>query len=249
MPERPASKAAIPAAPLSSAPSAAADPDTPRYFSTADAACIARVLAGETERFEELVTRYQNAVLATVRGSSTDAARAEDLAQDVFVSAFSALKTLRDPHYFLPWLLQIARHRAAHHSRRESRKPDGTPLSMDAPLPEPDHAHHERLQCVFQSVNELPEPYRQTVLLKYAQGRSCKEIAEKEGVAVGTITSRLTRALHMLRGALTGEEKNKNSVQQRAARSLFSDRAGDVPMPQLTASFSAQGCQRLPKAV
>ena len=55
-------------------------------------------------------------------------------------------------------------------------------------------------------VEELPEPYRHTLILKYRQGLSCREIAEQEQVAIGTITSRLTRALAVLRSALGVKE-------------------------------------------
>lgn len=179
-----------------------------RYTPAEDAACVAAVLMGERERFTELIERYQDAVFTVTLGYVRDRHAAEDAAQDVFINAYNALGSLRDPRYFFPWLLQITRHRAAQMHRRSANRPDDTALMGHEPKPrEENEGSDGRLGEVMSSVEQLPEPYRQTVLMKYERNMSCKEIAEEEGVAVGTITSRLTRALSMLRTALTGKSE------------------------------------------
>jgi RNA polymerase sigma-70 factor, ECF subfamily len=186
-------------------PAAAASPNAGAVFSRpqSDAQCIAEVLNGNRQRFAELVERYQDAVFATVRGVVRDPHLAEDVAQDAFVLAFTQLPTLRDPLTFHAWLLQIARHRAVQASIRAGKRPDQGALSGAEMLLNKESGTEERITGVLASVEQLPEPYRGTVLLKYQQGLSCKEIAEKEQVAVSTVTSRLTRGLAMLRTALT----------------------------------------------
>jgi RNA polymerase sigma factor (sigma-70 family) len=182
---------------LKSAPAGAA------VDAVADARCIAAVLSGSRERFEELIGRYQHIVLGVVRGYVQDADAAEDVAQDIFVSAFTSLHQLRDAALFFPWLLQIARHRAALAGKRRDGEPvRQLPEHAEIAAPPPAANNSQRLHAVFAAVEQLPEPYRETVLLKYEANMSCKEIAERDGVAVGTITSRLTRALLMLRTAL-----------------------------------------------
>jgi RNA polymerase sigma-70 factor, ECF subfamily len=168
-----------------------------------DAQCIAKILAGDRQRFAELVERYQDAVCATVRGVIRDPHLAEDVAQDAFVLAFTQLPTLRDPQTFHAWLLQIARHRAVQASIRAGKRPDQSALTGTEVLLNQESGSQDRITGVLASVEQLPEPYRGTVLLKYQQGLSCKQIAEREKVAVSTITSRLTRGLAMLRTALT----------------------------------------------
>ena len=163
-----------------------------------DAECIAAVVGGNRQRFEELVTRYQNAVFAVVRAYIKDVHAAEDAAQEIFVIAFSALAELRDASAFAPWLMQIARRHAGLNAQRVGRRKSDVPVEdvqLAAPSPPED-----RTAEVFALVEQLPEPYRTTVIDKYQRNLSCKQIAEGEGVAVSTITSRLTRALAMLRG-------------------------------------------------
>lgn len=193
-------------APSETAPTEPGSPRPARRFTPeADAACIAAVLSGQRDRFTELIERYQDPVYAVVLGYVRNRHAAEDVAQDVFLNAYTALASLRDPNYFYPWLLQIARHRAAQVHRRTDRRPDDTALHGQEVIQEQDDGPSLRLTEVMASVEQLPEPYRETVLLKYERNLSCKQIAEKEGVAVGTITSRLTRALSLLRTALTGK--------------------------------------------
>lgn len=179
--------------------------------SAADAQCVAAVLGGDRERFGELVERYQSTVYSIVLGYVRDAQRAEDVSQEVFVGAFTNLAQLREPERFLPWLLQIARNRASREARRGASRPEQPLGDHDAPARE-DDPDRDRAAYIFGLVEELPEPYRHTLLLKYKQGLSCKEIAQAEGVPVGTITSRLTRALGVLRGALgQGQDQGQDT--------------------------------------
>ena len=168
----------------------------------ADAEAVLAVLSGQRERFTELVERYQAAVYSVALGYVRDAHRAEDLAQEIFAGAFTNLAQLREPERFFPWLLQSARNRASRESQRASARPEqalADGLDPAAPGADPELA---RAAEVFALVEQLPEPYRETLLMKYRLGLSCKEIAARERVPIGTITSRLTRALAVLRSAL-----------------------------------------------
>ena len=169
----------------------------------ADAEAVRAVLAGQRERFAELVERYQASVYSVALGYTRDAHRAEDLAQEIFAGAYASLAQLREPERFFPWLLQSARNRSSREAQRSSAHTE-QPLAegQDPPAAEPG-PELARAAAVFALVEQLPEPYRETVLLKYRLGLSCKEIAEREQVPIGTITSRLTRALAMLRSALS----------------------------------------------
>ena len=185
-------------------PPAAGEAQPAGAVAEADAECVQACLQGKRERFAELVGRYQQAVYGVVLAYTRDPHRAEDVAQEVFVNAFTALKQLREPNRFFPWLLQIARHRASREARKEATRAE-QPLPENWALAAAEEAQGpQRAADVLAMVEELPEPYRETVLLKYRLGLSCREIAQREGVPVGTITSRLTRALAVLRSAAGG---------------------------------------------
>ena len=62
-----------------------------------------------------------------------------------------------------------------------------------------------------QAVAELPEAYRQVILLRFYGGQSCAEIGRNLGVSLGTVTSRLSRAYALLREALRTHEQMRRS--------------------------------------
>ena len=166
-----------------------------------DAQWVGQVIAGQRDIYEQLVLKYQGLVYAVVLSYVRDAHRAEDLAQEVLVQAYVALPQLRSGGSFMPWLLQIARNRASRVARRAARRPEVGEDALETVASAPESGEDERIAEALGLVEALPEPMRQTVLLKYRQGLSCREIADREQVAVGTITSRLSRALIKLREA------------------------------------------------
>ena len=85
-----------------------------------DSELIAEVLSGAIDRYAELVRRYERSVRAAAWSIVGDQHAAEDLTQEVFVQAFHKLESLRTAGAFGPWLLKIARRRAAPCERRDS---------------------------------------------------------------------------------------------------------------------------------
>jgi RNA polymerase sigma-70 factor (ECF subfamily) len=71
----------------------------------------------------------------------------------------------------------------------------------------------ERGIALERAVADLPDPYRETILLRYYGGQTCRHIAEREGVATGTVTKRLSRAYALLREALERNEENPKRIE------------------------------------
>ena len=101
---------------------------------TSDAELLQQSRAGHREAFAGLVERYQNLVCAVTFGGTGDRALAADLAQETFVTAWTALPTLRDESRFRSWLCGIARNLVGK-ARRKARPTEATGELVD---PTPD---------------------------------------------------------------------------------------------------------------
>ena len=183
-----------------------------------DAALVAATLgSGGSTAFGELVRRYKGMVMGRVYAISGDWHEAEDLAQDAFVRAYRALGQLQRPAEFGSWLGVIARNLARTSAARRrpaslegvaSAGDGGGDARIDSIVPpetaDPREAasRRELYERAVREIESLPESYRSTVYLRYLKGRSCREIAEIEGVSTGVVTSRLTRASATLREKL-----------------------------------------------
>lgn len=132
---------------------------------------------------------------------------AGDVTQDVFVQAFRALPTLRDPDAFAGFLCTATR-RAAIDRQRASRRTaavelpelaarDRTPAETYAAKSAADRA----LACLMR----LPEAYRETLTLRLVEGLSGPEIASRTGMTHGSVRVNLTRGMALLRPLLTEE--------------------------------------------
>lgn len=166
-------------------------------------AVIARVRAGEADAFAALVQGYERAVFAIVRSHGLGS-EAEDVAQDVFLSAYRALPRYdRRPGGFAPWLYAIARNRCRDVLRRLRPLP-AAPRQPSVALEHPDG---EVPRWLDEALLALPVERRVAFLLVEVHGLSQAEAAEIEDVAVGTIKSRLHRARAALRDCLRAERE------------------------------------------
>jgi RNA polymerase sigma-70 factor (ECF subfamily) len=167
-----------------------------------DPAIVRRVLGGDAHAFRVLVERHQGRVLGFLGALLPGAPDREDVAQEAFVAAWRRLATF-DPARgtFLAWLLRIARNGALNSLRR--RRPSGgvaapEPSSpVDAREVDPDPARR-----LDRALLRLPPEQRSALLLAEVYGLSLAEVAEVEDVPLGTVKSRIGRALERLRASL-----------------------------------------------
>ena len=125
---------------------------------------------------------------------------AEDLTQEVFLSAMQKLASLRDDSAFGGWLATIARNRARDHYRRSKR---WKPLPDDLPQEHPPHAEAGE---VLARIRDLPAAYREPLVLRLVEGMTGPEIAERMGMTPGSVRVNLHRGMKLLRQSL-GMEK------------------------------------------
>jgi len=207
-----------------------------------DAGVIARVRAGETGAYAELVRAHTPIALRTaaLMGAGADA---EDVVQDAFVKAYLALGTFKDDAAFRPWLLRIVANQtrnAVRSARRQQMVVDreGAMAGVDPAIPESaDPAAmaiaDERRARLMAALEELSEPQRWVVTYRYLLDLDEGETAAALGWPRGTVKSRLSRALRRLELLLEADEAVRPgegpwlAEQARQARSGVRGGIGD----------------------
>ena len=165
-----------------------------------DEALVRAAQAGDHAAFGQLYQRYARMVHGILL-TRVPRIAAEDLVQDVFLQALPSLSTLRDASRFGPWLAAIARNRATDFHRRA--KPN-SPLDDQATAKESPEAPQHALAmedsiALLQAVRELPDAYREPLILRFVEGMSGPEIAARTGLTHGSVRVNLHRGMQLLR--------------------------------------------------
>jgi RNA polymerase sigma-70 factor, ECF subfamily len=174
---------------------------------------IRRVCAGEKELYYELVRPYQRSVYLAAFAITRNEFDAEDVAQDALLKAFRALPTFRLESRFSTWLERIAVNEARMRLRRlrnhksEPLNEEDTDSDQYIPLvlsdwreiPSEALERKEIRQMLRQALQQLPEMYREVILLRDVRQLSIAETAEKLGLTVANVKTRLLRARLRLR--------------------------------------------------
>jgi len=176
-----------------------------------DEALLAGLAAGRLEALDTLYDRYKTMAYGIARRITADDVLAEDVVQDAFLGAWrSADRYVPGKGTVKTWLLSIVHHRAIDAVRR--RRPtaelpvdhDGTPTPAPLTLPDVWGEVAGRLdrEAVAAAVATLSGAQREAVELAYFGGLTQVEIAERTGVPLGTVKSRVRLALLALRREL-----------------------------------------------
>jgi RNA polymerase sigma-70 factor (ECF subfamily) len=176
-----------------------AEPD--RYY-------VERCLDGHPEDFCHLIRRYQRPLLASIRFHQRCADLAEEVAQEALVRAFQNLARLQKPESFFAWVVGIAQRVLLEARRRERRERIGIAQiaseQRNAVLPATPESGDPALEA---ALADLPAPFREVVLLRFYGECSCREVADRLGIPLGTVTKRLSRAYEELRRSLEADSR------------------------------------------
>jgi len=161
-----------------------------------DDGLVRAAAAGDRAAFGELYVRYARLVHGILL-ARVPPAEADDLVQDVFLSAMRQLRGLRTVAAFRGWLAAIARNRATDYFRQ-------TRTCM--PIEENSPAKAGGLEAleVLDVIRQLPEAYRETMILRLVEGMTGPEIALETGLTADSVRVNLCRGMKMLRGLLGG---------------------------------------------
>jgi RNA polymerase sigma-70 factor, ECF subfamily len=169
-----------------------------------DGEVVRAVLAGDTERYAELVGRYRDRYARYAARMLGSADAAEDAVQDAFIRAYDQLAQCREPDNFVGWFFLILRNRCL----AEQRKSRGT-VALDAAgavaaKERPDGAveTNEQRRALQRALLGLTPEQREVFVLKHVEGMSYDDIAERLGTSVPSLKMRMHRAYDRLRAHL-----------------------------------------------
>lgn len=174
---------------------------------------VRKAREGDRRAFDRLVELHLPLVWATVFRVLRHREDAEDVAQEVFVTAHRALPGFRGDSKFSTWLHRIAVSRALNHLERAEEKlrrvsepfepeaPTG-PRAIGTPLAALEAK--ELMRRLADCLERLPAAWRAVLALRDADENSYEHIAETLNVEIGTVRSRLARARSTLKNCVEG---------------------------------------------
>ena len=186
-----------------------------------DKLLIEKYKLGEQWAFDRLVEKYSGRAYQIAYGVLGNKEDAEEVAQDVFVRIYRALPKFRGDSEFTTWMYRIAMNLARNKYRWNKSRGSQRNISIDAPLPGSDDGDSRRIDVLETGMNpeesvdlseferrakeeieQLPDLYREALVLRNVEEMSYEEIASLLGCKLGTIKSRIARAREELRKRL-----------------------------------------------
>jgi RNA polymerase sigma-70 factor (ECF subfamily) len=158
--------------------------------------------AGDRAAFGELYVRYARLVHGILL-ARVPAGEADDLVQDVFLSAMRQVRSLRTAAAFRAWLATIARNRAMDYFRQTRPQ-----MPLEENRRRESRARDAGLEAVeiLDLIHHLPEAYREPLILRLVEGMTGPEIAQQTGLTADSVRVNLCRGMKMLRGLMGGVE-------------------------------------------
>jgi len=177
--------------------------DPARADTASEEALVCAAQAGDRAAFGTLYQRYSRMVHGILLARVPRAA-AEDLLQDVFLQALPRLYLLRDATRFGGWLAAIARNRASDY-HRQTRPTQEIEENFEENSRDGGRSSSNQVSeglFFLEAVRSLPEAYREPLILRFVEGMTGPEIAERTGLKHGSVRVNLYRGMQMLREKL-----------------------------------------------
>lgn len=174
-----------------------------------DEELVRDTLEGSREAFQILVERHQSRLFGLARHYVRNQAEMEDLVQESFLKAYSRLSSFQSQASFYTWLYRITKNTILDYLKRKGRSPvqamedpeevlggatGAEGRSSRLPAPDAQLMTSEVVQITRDVLQELPEIFRDVLILRELEGLSYAEISETLGVSIGTVESRIFRA-------------------------------------------------------
>jgi len=185
--------------------------NTPSQSSEQDRELVEKALGGDQAAYNDLMEKYRNALSRHVQRMVRQQGEVDDLVQECFIKAFSALKSYSTDYAFSTWLYKIA----TNHTIDFLRKKKLNTMSIDRPIqtkdgeveyelpdvsyrPDRHIVEDERRELIQEAISHLPEKYNRVIVMRHQQEKSYEEIARELDLPLGTVKAHIFRARALL---------------------------------------------------
>ena len=190
-----------------------------------DRQLVHEIAAGSAEALGRLYDRHAAAAFGLARRIVVQTEAAEEVVQDVFAQIWrDAARYERDRASVAGWIVMVTRTRAIDHTRARRARPDQSHGEGDRMLPsiaassrdpEESAVSAEEASIVRRALYDLPDAQRELLELAYYEGLTHTEIADRTGLPLGTVKTRLRTAVQTLRDRLHGIAPTSAVVSSR----------------------------------
>lgn len=202
---------------------------------------LAATRAGDRDAFAQLVERHQQMVCAVAFARTGSFAVSEDLAQETFLAAWRRLLKKGAPDNFRAWLCGTARNLAARFHRDTPRVQPLLPETADEGRNAREQlARSEDEAMVWGALAELPETYREPLIMYFRQGQSSREVAGALGLSEQAVRQRLSRGRAMLQEAVRSRVES-TLIESGPGRKFAASVVAAIPLSMSAAQAATVG--------
>ena len=185
--------------------------NSPSQSSQQDRILVGLALEGDQQAYQKLMDKYSGALTRHVQKMVRKQGEVDDLVQECFIKAFSALKSYSADYAFSTWLYKIATNHTIDFLRKRKLKT----MSIDQPIstkdgevefelpdttyrPDRHIVEDERRMLLQAAIEHLPEKYHRVIVMLHQQEKSYEEIAMELDLPLGTVKAHIFRARALL---------------------------------------------------
>jgi RNA polymerase sigma-70 factor (ECF subfamily) len=186
-------------------------PSAPSASSEQDRRLVEQALGGNEGAYKELMEKYRNALYHHIYRMVRRKQEVDDLVQESFIKAFSALESYSTRYAFSTWLYKIA----TNHTIDYLRKRKLQTFSIDKPMqtkdgeleyelpdttyrPDRHIVEDQRRSLIQDAIDDLPPKYYKVIVMRHQQEKSYQEIADELNLPLGTVKAHIFRARELL---------------------------------------------------
>jgi RNA polymerase sigma-70 factor (ECF subfamily) len=175
---------------------------------------------GDREAFAELYQEHYSRVYSICQRMTQNVSEAEDLTQEVFIHLFRTIGSFRGESAFTTWLHRLTVNHVLMHFRKRRVRSERTtgngdlPVEVVAGTSDPKRMRVVDRILLSEVIAQLPEGYREAIIMHDVEGLEHREIAQIRGRSIGTSKSQLYRGRTMLRALIMKGSRRRQGVRQ-----------------------------------